>query len=805
MRTLRLVILICFTLFTLLTQGQSLKFDWVKTMPVVSNYGSLMIRDTDTDSNGDFYSIFRTQGTIDTDPSQDTSAIITVGSTDLIIQKADTSGNLIWAKHFPGLSNWSVSGLNIKCDQLGNIIVIGNFTDSVDFNPDTNSFFMIGHSDIFVVKLDTAGNFVWANRTGGLSSNWPSGLNTDNAGNIYVTGTFYDSIDLDPSPGILMKYSNGTKDFFIQKLTPNGNLIWAQSYGGNGNDFCSTVAIDPQSDIILTGSYSGTTYFDATDSTQVLTGTQSRNLFILKLDSSGGFIWTKGTPPSNNIIGNDISLDAIGNIFISGIFDEQANFDTIPSSSLYTGERMDFDVYDAYLLKLRSNGDFVWVKGFQGYGANDISSPIFTTNNQMTLAGHFTYKIDVDPSPTNYVFTGDWQTNMYVEKLDSLGNFIWASPFFSSILCVGKPISLTSTNELFIGGSYNGMVDFDPGMDTLNYTSQNGTNAFYLKLKPCYTPSPMTTLSITSCNSYTWSNGKTYTSSTNQARQTFSNITGCDSIVTLDLTILPFGISYDNVFICDSVNWIDGNTYYQTNDSAAIITIPNGSSNGCDSLVILNLVNESNTSTISVYECNSYTWENGITYYSSTNAPTMIYTNNNGCDSVVTLDLKLKPYDTSIVTNGLLITAEYTQGLRYQWYNCDTDSIIPGATFRTFLANNNGHYAVIYSRPNRCTDTSSCFWLAPVGIENDNNLYKDIDFYPNPTKDFISIEFPNYLKSDVEILVVNLSGQIIHQEKVSKQNNPWITQIDLSTLHSGLYILKVIVNENEYNFKLSKY
>jgi hypothetical protein len=808
MRTLRLVILIPFTITTLCSQAQSLNFDWVKTMPVMSTYGNLRTITADADNNGGITSIFSLNGTVDINPQSDTTLITAISTYDLLIQKIDTLGNLKWAKQISSPPGPSVTGQSVKHDGSGNVYVLGTFSNSVDFNPGTGIFILNslgGSKDVFILKLDSLGSFIWAKSFGSPSVDRGLALDIDNFDNVYISGIFQDSINFNPGVNNQTRIAKGFQDSFILKLDSAGNFKWANTYGSSLSTYCNDIVIDNQSNLILTGIYRGRTSFNPNDTTLVLTGNQYRNLFVLKLDSAGDFIWVKGTPPSDNITGNKITLDPTGNIYISGVFDQHANFDTAASSSLYTSEQISFDVYDAYLMKLRSNGDFVWVKGFQGYGANSAYSPIFTPNHDMIIAGNFTYELDLDPDTTNYIFTGGWQTHSYIEKLDSLGNFIWAYPFISSISCFANPITLTPNNELYLGGTFNGRVDFDPSTDSATHTSQNGNHSFYLKLKPCFNPSPISTVNVTACNSYTWTNGTTYTQSTNQPSHIFSNVLGCDSVVKLNLTILHSGVSYDTVTTCDSITWIDGNTYSQSNDSAAIITLPNASSNGCDSLVILKLINQSNTSTTSKYGCNSYTWVNGVTYYSNTDTATMVYTNINGCDSVVTLDLKLKSYDTSIVTNGLLITAAFTQGLRYQWYNCDTDSIIPDATYRTFLADSIGNYAVIFSRPNWCMDTSSCFWVAPVGMEDDNNLYKDIDFYPNPTKDFITLEFPDYIKGDIEILVANLSGQIIHQQKVSKQTTPWIAQIDLSTFNSGLYILKVIVDENEYNFKLSKY
>ena len=806
---LKVLLYILFIFTTQVSVSQSLKFDWVKTMPVVSNYGNLLIRATDTDSNGNIYSVLRFNGTIDINPQQGTSPHSTISTldNDLIIQKIDSSGTLIWAKQIGNLSTHRLYAMDIKLDGFGNTYVLGQYNDTVDFDPGSGTFILDsigGTKDIFILKLDNNGDFVWAKSLIGPGIDRGSALDIDEANNIYISGSFQDSLDFDPGVDTLYKQANGSRDFFILKLNSDGSFNWVNTYGGPFSDFCYDIKVDNQANIILTGTYRNQTFFDPNDTLQLLTGTQYHNLFILKLDSTGSFIWVKGTPPSNNIIGGSISLDSYGNIYISGTFDEHANFDTATSSSLYTSNRMAIDKHDAYLLKLNSNGEYIWVKGFQGNDVSFISDILFGSNNKLILLVDFTHSVDVDPSANNYIITGNGHHNMIVQQLDSAGNFIWASSYISTISCFGKPILLSQNEDLFIGGYFQGSIDFDENTNATTQTSLNGISSFFLKLKPCLHPSMATTLTVTACNSYTWTNGITYTSSTNQIRHVFSNVSGCDSLVTLGLTILKPGVSYGTVVTCDSITWIDGNTYYQSNDSAAIITIANASSNGCDSLVILNLINQSNGSTFNEDACNEYTWLNGVTYFSITNTPEMIYTNVNGCDSVVRLNLRLFPYDTTIIqTDAMTLFATYTQGMHYQWYSCDGDSILPGKTYPSFKAQVPGSYALIFSRPYRCSDTSSCYYLNPLGI---NKLESDelINIYPNPTKDFISIDFQKVIAKNALVVITDLSGQLVYQKLIQQKTSTWVEKIDLTKLVSGLYFLKVTINRKDYTFKISK-
>jgi hypothetical protein len=151
-----------------------------------------------------------------------------------------------------------------------------------------------------------------------------------------------------------------------------------------------------------------------------------------------------------------------------------------------------------------------------------------------------------------------------------------------------------------------------------------------------YTQSSPTDV-ITACDSYTWIDGVTYTASNDSAMHILPNSLGCDSIVTLNLTINYSQTVTNVVTACDSYNWY-GVTYTESNNTATNV-FP-GALGGCDLILALDLtINNSTSATDVVNTCDSYTWIDGVTYTTSNN--TAIHTTDNaaGCDSIVTLDL----------------------------------------------------------------------------------------------------------------------------------------------------------------------
>src|SRR5665811_296803 len=160
---------------------------------------------------------------------------------------------------------------------------------------------------------------------------------------------------------------------------------------------------------------------------------------------------------------------------------------------------------------------------------------------------------------------------------------------------------------------------------TLNLTIKNSTTGTAIQ---------------TACDSYLWIDGNTYTANNNTATWILTNAAGCDSTVTLNLTIKNSTTGTAVQTACDSYLWIDGNTYTASNNTATWI-LTNAA--GCDSTVTLNLTIKNSTIGTDVQTaCDSYLWMDGNTYTASTNSPTFTLTNVAGCDSTVTLNLTIK-------------------------------------------------------------------------------------------------------------------------------------------------------------------
>jgi hypothetical protein len=258
-------------------------------------------------------------------------------------------------------------------------------------------------------------------------------------------------------------------------------------------------------------------------------------------------------------------------------------------------------------------------------------------------------------------------SHMYGTSINELSIYITDASGTTSQIFIKSGDQGDQWNEEIIDlSSYTGLVQFTiigvAGADTGGtvYRGDISIDNFEVRAN-C--PPVNTTDIITACESYTWIDGNTYTSSNSTATYTLTNATGCDSIVTLDLTINYSNTGIDIITACDSYTWINGNTYIANNNTATH-TLTNA--NGCDSVVTLDLtVNYSKAYTESIIACDSYTWTDGVTYTTSNNTAIQNLSTSLGCDSVVTLDLTIN--NSSSGTDVITACDSYTwiDGITY--------------------------------------------------------------------------------------------------------------------------------------------
>lgn len=472
------VLAIATTLLVSSLIAQTPTLEWAKAMGGTD--GDLGYSIT-TDANGNVYTTGFFEGTVDFNPGAGTTDLISAGGWDIFVLKLDVNGALVWARSMGGLSD--DRGYSITIDAIGNIYTIGFFEDTVDFDPGVGSSNLssAGNNDIFIQKLDANGDLLWAKRMGGPLYDFGRSISTDDNGNIFTTGSFYDTIDIDPGAGVTNLISNGSFDIFIQKLDANGDLIWAAQMGGSGGNRGLSITTDPIGNVYTTGTFWGTADFDPGAGIVELTSPGSWDIFIQKLDPNGNFIWVKQISAPWGNTGHSITTDNSGNVYTTGHFQDTVDFD--PGVGVF--ELSVVYAYDIFIQKLDTDGNFLWARSMGGFGGDDEGRSITTDDNgNVYTTGCFQYTVDFDPGVGVHNLTAfGIGCDMFVQKLDPSGDLVWVGQMGGiGGSTVGRSITLDDLGNIHATGYFADTADFDPGIGVTDLVAVGSIDIFVLKL-----------------------------------------------------------------------------------------------------------------------------------------------------------------------------------------------------------------------------------------------------------------------------------------------------------------------------------
>ena len=305
------------------------------------------------DSTENIYTTGFFQDTVDFDPSAGTTNLTTAGLSDVFISKLDASGNLVFAKRFGAAE--ADAGRSIALDSTGNIYTAGYFEQTVDFDPSagTTNLTSAGRSDVFVSKLDSSGNLVFAKRFGAAETDVGLSVAVDSTGNVYTTGYFEQTVDFDPGAGTTDLTTGGGSDVFVSKLDASGNLVFAKRFGGSNDDGGISISVDSNGNIHTTGYFEERVDFDPGAGTSNLTSAGGTDVFVSKIDSSGNLLLAKSFGGTANDVGRSITFDSTGNIYTTGEFAGTVDFD--PGTG--TTNLISAGGNDVFILRLDPSGD----------------------------------------------------------------------------------------------------------------------------------------------------------------------------------------------------------------------------------------------------------------------------------------------------------------------------------------------------------------------------------------------------------------------------------------------------------------
>lgn len=433
------------------------------------------------DDSGNVYTTGIFRSTADFNPSIWSTNLTSQGAYDVYIHKADSAGNLVWAKSM-GSSRFDY-GQSIAVDKNGSVYTTGFFYNTVDFDPGPGTFNLTANrdSDGYILKLDASGNFLWAFPIAGNGFDSGESILIDNSGNVITTGHFDGIVDFDPDTGITNVSSGVSTNIFVQKLNSSGKLVWAKSIG---SDFTGEIglasAVDTFGNIYTTGYFYGTADFDPNTGTTMLTSSGGEDVFIQKMDASGNFVWAKSFGGAVQESSESISTDLEGNVYLTGHFEGTVDFDPDTTVTLNITSAGDKDIF---IQKLDSSGNLLWAKTF-GNTLEDRGASIYVDRmGNVYTTGRFLQTIDFDPGAgVANLNSANNSPDIYIHKMDAAGNFLWAHAIGQNGFDVGEGITVDQFGTIYTTGYFDGLVDFDLGTGVDNILSAGFNDAFVHKM-----------------------------------------------------------------------------------------------------------------------------------------------------------------------------------------------------------------------------------------------------------------------------------------------------------------------------------
>lgn len=246
------------------------------------------------------------------------------------------------------------------------------------------------------VGMVSSQTFGWVRQFPGSGADYANASTLDGGHNHVVVGMFNGTIDVDPGPGATLLTSTGQDNSFVLKISEQGNMIWGLQLSGNLGVMARRVAVTSAGEVVVAGELTGSGDFDPGPGIFNLVSQGGTDVFIVKLDSAGNFLWARSFG-SAGLISNEfcegLVIDGNGDVLASGTFQSTVDFDPGPGNTTLTS----MGDYDAYVMKLTSAGNFVWARRIGNFYRESCTNLELDPAGNILYAGTFEGTIDLNP------------------------------------------------------------------------------------------------------------------------------------------------------------------------------------------------------------------------------------------------------------------------------------------------------------------------------------------------------------------------------------------------------------------------
>jgi hypothetical protein len=397
----------------------------------------------------------------------------------LIVSGAINAQTFEWGGRFGGTGEDVIRAMHV--DEEGNTYATGYFTDQADFNigEDIYELTAVDFYDVFIVKTDPNGNFLWAKGLGSEMFDNGEGITTNSAGDVFITGVYSGETDFDPGLGQAIENTNGGEDIFVLKLTSLGEFAWVKTFGGEMFDKSKGIGVDENDNVYVSGFFNGSVDFDPGIGETILTSQGGNDNFMMKINPLGGLEWARSYGTESSDVAIDLHVSNSGDSYITGTYEGTMELDFGEEIVEITTES-EFS-RGIFMIQLTTDGyleNVISISGEQNMTGYAISAD---EEGNFYLGGELYGEADFDPGLDETILSSEGFSDAYIAKYNSNAELIWAKSLQSdeSILCYS--IDTDSQGNVFTSGYFETATDFDPDPETefiLNESPENATGAF---------------------------------------------------------------------------------------------------------------------------------------------------------------------------------------------------------------------------------------------------------------------------------------------------------------------------------------
>ncbi len=463
-------------------------------------------KDIARDAAGNLYVTGYFRGTVDFDPGP---GVVTrtaagnpanIGATDLFLARYTPDGALTWVMSWGGALGADMPH-TIRVDGNGDLLLTGYFSGQPDFDPAPTATLTLDAGvgrNLFVAKYTAAGDFLWALGLGDAEAN-PADLNSaeegmdvtfDAANNVYLTGVFSGTIDLDPADGNDSGdtfTSAASRDFIVASYSPTGMYRWGCALGGPGQDHGHALRVGADGSVYLGGMFSNAVDFDPGPGVTTLTAAGGWDAFLAQYDASGVFVRAArlGGPGYDQVRPGALELARNGDVLIGGSFANTVDFDPGAGTANLTSAGDG----DLFVARYAADGAYRWAFRAGAAGLDFVHRVAVDAADNIYVTGSFLDSVDFDPGPGTATLTAagaGGASAAFVAKYTAQGAYLWANPLGGAVsgaelLGIGTGLAVDAAGNVAATGRFYGVADLGNGVAL---TSAGDADIFVVRYDP---------------------------------------------------------------------------------------------------------------------------------------------------------------------------------------------------------------------------------------------------------------------------------------------------------------------------------